>query len=69
MDLVKFNFIFVIFRRLEPDIRDQFVQLLALEQDAQRAYRHSDDTFCKMFMEIATRQRNVKCDQEILVFQ
>lgn len=51
--------------RVDVDVRNQMVLLLALEQDARRGYR-SDVTFCKMLDEIITGQRKVKCDQEIL---
>lgn len=53
------------FHRLEHDNRDLMVKLLALEQDVQRVHRVSGDVVGKMFFDIQTGQRNVKCDQEI----
>lgn len=65
MGLIYCFFFSVDFNRLEPDVRDLMIQLLALEQDIQRVKRTFHDTFCKMIEEIQTGQRKVKCDQEI----
>lgn len=45
--------------RLEPDVKKKFIQLLAIEEDAERNDRIRNDSFCSVTTEILNGQREV----------
>lgn len=45
--------------RLEPDVKKKFIQLLAIEEDAERNNRIENDSFCSVTTEILNGQREV----------
>lgn len=49
--------------RIEPDVKGEMIVLMAIEQDFGRGNRSPGDSFCQTFMEIASNQRQVKCDK------
>lgn len=52
--------------RLEPNVKQKLIQLLAIDQDAQRNERVVYDTFCKMLQDILSGERDVICAKPIL---
>lgn len=51
---------------LESDVKQKLIQLLAIDQDAQRHERGMYDTFCKMLEEILSGNRDVISAKPIL---
>lgn len=48
--------------RLEPDVKKNFIELQAIEQDGERGNRITEnDTFCRMFEQIRNGDRKVTC--------
>lgn len=46
---------------LEPDVKKKFIQLLAIEQDNERADRVENDTICTMIAQIQSEERQITC--------
>ncbi|XP_055302034.1 acyl-[acyl-carrier-protein]--UDP-N-acetylglucosamine O-acyltransferase-like [Sitodiplosis mosellana] len=46
---------------LQPDIKKNFIKLLAIEQDGEREYRIENDTICSMLEQIRSGEREVTC--------
>lgn len=44
---------------LEANVKKTFIQLLAIDQDADRKYRVEGDTFCTMFNQLQTEERKL----------
>lgn len=44
---------------LDSDVKQKFVQLLAIDQDAERRHRVKGDDFCSMFDEIRNGEREL----------
>lgn len=47
-------------------MKQKLIQLLAIDQDAQRHERVLYDTFCKMLEEILSGDRDVTCAKPVL---
>lgn len=47
--------------RLEPDVKKNMIKLLVSEEDEKRGNRIENDTFCSMFDQIRTGEREVTC--------
>lgn len=46
---------------LEPVVKQKFMQLLALQEDADRKTRIDGDTFCTMLKQIQANERKITC--------
>lgn len=44
---------------MEEDVRQKFIQLLVIDQDAKRSARVLGDTFCKMVEQIQKKERAI----------
>lgn len=44
---------------LEANVKKTFIQLLAIDQDADRKYRVEGDTFCTMVNQLQTEERKL----------